>query len=47
MSSFKIFSEKVSKTPQQQESIDVEFMWTFIPVIAEEYSSSEKTFCEE
>ena len=41
MSSFKIFSEKVSKTQQQQKSIDVEFI---IPIIPEHYSSSKKTF---
>lgn len=43
INSFQRFSEKVSKTPQQ-ESIEEEFV---IPVIAEDYSLSKKTLSEE
>ena len=45
ISSFKIFSEKVSQTQQQQkESLEEEFV---IPVIAEDYSLSKKNLSEE
>lgn len=43
INSFQRFSEKVSKTPQQ-ESIEEEFV---IPVITEDYSLSKKTLSEE